>query len=224
MRATQAASVLSIAALMVGPASAQFDLQITEMWPGNEPGENLTEDWFELTNVGDTEWTPAGGDLYFDDESSDPLEAVALLGVTSIAPGESVVFVNDETTEAFETVWGPAVDGVQLGAYPDGSGLSQGGDGVTLFVSNGAPLGDLSNVLSVDLELYPDAESNGGQSWDVVLGRFSTAGDAAGAVQSAVANDMDQYGVGSPGSVVPEPTALVLSLVAAGGVMATRRR
>lgn len=33
-------------------ATSSFNLQITEIWPGNEPGSNLTDDWFEVTNAG----------------------------------------------------------------------------------------------------------------------------------------------------------------------------
>ncbi|CAN0367324.1 unnamed protein product, partial [Ectocarpus sp. 4 AP-2014] len=187
-------------------ASAAFDLQVTEIWPGNEPGENLTSDWFEVTNLGDMAWTDADGSLYFDDDSADPEAADLISGVTSIAPGESVVFIDADDTVEFESVWGSTIDGVQLGVYA-GSGMSQGGDGATLFVSNGQPLLDFSNVVSVDLQEYPDANATGGQSWDVQLGAFSVVGDAAGAFSSVLANDEGQYGIGSLGASVPEPTA-----------------
>ena len=42
------------------PAFAQFDLQVTEIWMGNEPGDNLSEDWFEITNVGLGPWKRGG--------------------------------------------------------------------------------------------------------------------------------------------------------------------
>jgi len=94
MRIKQLAAC-AVAAGMSSTAFGQFDLQITEMWPGNEPGSNLTADWFELTNFGDTAWDAAvDGDLYFDDGSFDPSAADLMNGITSIAPGESVVFVD----------------------------------------------------------------------------------------------------------------------------------
>ena len=57
--------VLLCAAALVACLSSQalalYDLQITEIWPGNFPndsnGDNQTGDWFELTNLGDMAWT-----------------------------------------------------------------------------------------------------------------------------------------------------------------------
>lgn len=219
------ATLCAALALTVTSANADFDLQITEMWPGNEPGENLTDDWFEVTNVGSMPWTIADGELYFDDDSADPESADLISGVTSIAPGESVVFVDngDADTSEFITVWGAAnLTGVQIGTY-QGSGMSQGGDGATLFVSNGQPLLDFSNVTAVALELYPDANAFGGQSYDVVLGDFSVVGNQSGAFQSVVANDVGQYGIGSPGTAVPEPTAVLLAGLATVAFAAARR-
>ncbi len=55
----------AVLGLLATPALAQFNLQITEMWPGNEPGNNLTEDWFEIVNFGDAAWiSGVDGDLY----------------------------------------------------------------------------------------------------------------------------------------------------------------
>lgn len=69
-------------------AHAVSDLQITEIWPGNEPGSNLTSDRFELTNYGDTAWVAAtDGDLYFDDDSQDGTTADLLKGISTILPG-----------------------------------------------------------------------------------------------------------------------------------------
>lgn len=207
-------------ALAAATANAQFNLQITEIWPGNEPGSNLHEDWFEVTNKGDVAWTTADGELYFDDVSMDVVDAVPLTGVTSIAPGESVIFYNDPASSAeFESVWANVIL-PQIGLY-DGSGLGQGGDGVTLFLSMGAPAG-IGDI--IDFEQYPDANATGGQSYNVDLAAFSTVGDAAGSLESALANDASQYAVASVGPAVPEPTAVLLSALAACGVLAPRRR
>ena len=85
----------ALAVMLCSQALAAFDLQITEIWPGNSVGDNLSEDWFEVTNFGDTPWVEANdGNLYFDDDSYDATTADLLFGVSSIAPGESVVFVD----------------------------------------------------------------------------------------------------------------------------------
>lgn len=181
-----------------------FDLQVTEIWPGNEPGANLTEDWFEITNFGTEAWVSGvDPDLFFDDDSQDPASGVVLQGITQIAPGESVVLVNGGATGATEfiTLWGAALDlsSTQVGNY-DGAGLGQGGDGVTLFV--GGPAVDTL----ADFEDYPDANSFGGQSYDVVLDAFSIAG-VSGAVATAV-NDAGQPAVGTPGFLPSDAPAL----------------
>ena len=215
------ATLLTLSLLaLVAPASAQFSLQVTEIWPGNEPGENLTADWFELTNVGDVAWTPADGDLYFDDDSQDASVADPLMGISSIAPGESVIFIDDDTTDEFAALWGAVAILPQLGTYA-GSGLSQGGDAVTIFLSNGQPTG-ITDIIEV--EAYPDADFNGGQSYDVVLGEFSTVGNASGALATIEVNDFNQVAIASVGPAVPEPTTLAIAGFAVAGLAATRRR
>lgn len=175
------------------------DLQITEIWPGNEPGSNLTADWFEITNVGTVEWTPAFGDLYYDDNSQDPASAVIISGFTSIQPGEVVIAVGATTTTEFLSVWSPSYDmtGIQVGTF-SGPGLGQGGDGVTLWIGDPTTDGTL-----VDYETYPDANSNGGQSYDVDLAAFSVVGNANNAGETSAVNDSSQPAIGSPGNQGP---------------------
>jgi hypothetical protein len=196
---------------------AAFSLSITEIWPGNDPGTDLTADWFEITNTGNMAWTAAvDGDLYFDDDSADITTADLLSGVASIAPGESVVFVDGDMAGAmgFSAVWGPDVTLPQVGSY-EGAGLSQGGDTVNIWISMGPPTGTPSFSGS-----YPDALFAMGASYDLTLGAFSTVGNAAGAVATTATNDIGQRAIGSPGTVaVPEPACLVLltfGLLAAG--------
>ena len=217
-----AAGVLA-SVLPAAGAMGSFDLQITELWPGNEPGENLTEDWIEVTNFGDMAWTAAAdGDLWFDDDSFDATAADLMSGVASIAPGESVIFVDGSNAGRTEwlLVWSPEVSGVQVGYY-EGSGMSQGGDGAGIFLD-----GDMSGTVIaaelIDSEVYPDAELFGGQSYDVTLGAFSTVGNASGAISTLDVNDEDQPGIASPGTV-PEPASLAL-LALGGAALLGRRR
>jgi len=175
------------------------DLQITEIWPGNEPGSNLTADWFEITNMGTVEWTPALGNLYYDDDSQDPASAVIINGITSIQPGEVVIVVGATTTTEFLSVWSPSYNmaGIQVGTF-SGPGLGQGGDGVTLWIGDPTTVGTLS-----DFETYPDANSNGGQSYDVDLAAFSVVGNANNAGITSAVNDASQSAIGSPGNQGP---------------------
>lgn len=212
-----------VLAMVIGPAtaSAAYDLQITEIWPGNDPGSNLTEDWFEVTNVGDMAWSAAlDGDLYFDDASAETADAVLMSGIASIAAGESVVYVDEDAAAAWSDVWDDVVVLPQVGNY-DGSGLGQSGDAVTLFIDD---LAAGVNLKQIDYESYPDASSNGGQSWDVVLGEFSTVGNASGAVATTMLNDENQPAIGSPGPAVPEPGSAILVILGAAGLLTCRRR
>lgn len=222
---------LCVVLALATPSYAVFDLQVTEIWPGNNPGSDLTPDWFEVTNIGDMPWTAAGdGNLYFDDDSMDAGSAVIMENVGSIAAGESVVFVDDEAAGAttWFNIWSPALMNAskpvpQIGWHA-GPGLSGGGDAVTLFLDangDGAEAGELLTFGS-----YPDSDSNGGQSYDTVIGAFSVVGNAAGAVATTFVNDAvpPQPAVGSPGMVAPEPTSLVLFILAGSALTFCRRR
>ncbi|WP_418513117.1 T9SS type A sorting domain-containing protein [Corallibacter sp.] len=180
---------------------SQVSLQITEIWPGNGEGDNLTADWFEITNTGSVAWTPAMGDLYFDDESQDPLDAALISGITSIQPGEAVIAIDDNDTAEFVAVWGSYYDltNVQIGTY-SGAGLGGGGDAVTLFMSIGAPT-DASSI--IDAEAYPDTDANPGQSYDVTNAAFSVIGSMPFQPVATAVNDMNESAVGSPGNQGP---------------------
>jgi len=185
------------------PVEAAPDLQISEIWPGQE-GEDLTEDWFEITNQGDAAWTPDLGALFYDDESADPEAADPIEGISEIGVGESVVVVigTADDDAAFETVWGDVIDltGVQVG-YTDGAGLGGGGDAVNLFVDAD---GTLSSDDIVDTESYPDTTGFSGQSWDVNAAAFSVAGVGMAVATSATAGSAgDEPAVGSPGNGDP---------------------
>jgi hypothetical protein len=209
------------ALLVTGSGFADFDLQVTEMWPGNDPGSNLSEDWFEITNFGDMPWTAAvDGDLWFDDDSFDPTTADLMSGIAAIFPGESVVFVDGGSIGAtdWSTLWSPVVTLPQVGSY-EGAGLSQGGDAVGIWISFGAPVGPPDFTAT-----YPDATLHGGQSYDTVLGEFSTVGNSSGAVATLMVNDAGQPAIGSPGSVVPEPGSLALILIGWGALVLRQRR
>ncbi|XMO87591.1 T9SS type A sorting domain-containing protein [Algibacter sp. AS12] len=182
-------------------AFAQVSLQITEIWPGNENGDNLTADWFEITNQGDTEWTPAIGDLYFDDDSQDFSTADLISGISSIKPGESVIAIDDSDTAEFISVWGSVynLSGVQIGTY-NGSGLGGGGDGVTLFMSINAPI-DATSI--IDFETYPDAAGTPGQSYDVVKTAFSILNEEPNKPVATAVNDENESAIASPGNLGP---------------------
>ena len=178
----------TLAVCIASPAWAAFNLQISEIWPGNATGENLTDDWFEVTNLGDMPWTSGDGILFYDDDSADPTTADQLFGIETIAPGESVVFVdgNAGTGGLNLTVWHNVWDGPlasagravpQVGSY-EGAGLGQGGDAVSLFLD--ADGGAVAAGDVIDIASYPDANASGGASYDGLLNAFSSAAAEGG--------------------------------------------
>ncbi len=224
--------VLCATLALTVPAGAAFDLQITEMWPG-QSGPDLTADWFEITNRGDMAWTSGvDGDLYYDDSSNSIIEAELIAGISSIDPGQSVVVVitiddaiinGVEDRDDFLAVWDPVKGPITAGyldlADDNTPGLGGGGDTVNLFIDNGG----LMNIASAS---YPDTGNNDAQSWDSVLNTFSVVGNASGAVATLAlgGDNMDVPAIGSPGmAAVPEPSSLLLIVFGACFVVARRR-
>ena len=172
--------------------------------------------------------TSADGDLYYDDNSADPSVADLMSGITTIDPGESVVFVDGSATTGgpnvalWAALWAPDLAALpQIGTY-EGSGLGGGGDGVTLFLdtdSNGPSADE-----QIAVALYPFADDDGGQSWDVTQGVFS--GSLVNAVVTTDVNDESQPAVATPGflGVVPEPGTIALAAMSLIGLLGVRRK
>lgn len=202
-----------------GDAAGAFDLQVTEIWFGQD-GDDVTGDWFEITNNGTASWTAGvDGDLFYDDDSQDAEAADLIEGLTSLGAGESAIVMIGDASDAatFSSVWSPVIDltAVEVG-YTDGSGLGSGGDGVTLFVEDGTQ-GDaaLDDGIILDFEDYPDTDRNSGKSWDVDADAFAEAG-VNGAVSTSVLGGEDgtEPAIASPGNgaVVVTEAAFTLEL------------
>ncbi|RYD64361.1 MAG: hypothetical protein EOP83_09950, partial [Verrucomicrobiaceae bacterium] len=112
-------------------------IRVTEVAPWSSGNSAVGADWFELTNTGSTAVDITGWKMY---DSSGGFGSAGLLnGVTSIAPGESVIFVDGATKPTdFRANWFGAnpPSGLQVGYYT-GPGLSTGGDAVTIYDPTG---------------------------------------------------------------------------------------
>ena len=193
-------------------------LEITEIFPG-QMGQDLTRDWFEIKNNGSAAWVAEDGPgLFYDDNSSDPGEAVPVEGLTDIQPGESVIVIVSPNTidiNIFREVWSPVIDltDIEIGIV-DGAGLGGDGDGVTLW------LGDPGTFLPVDTASFPNTPPFDGQSYDVELQAFSEVGNANGAVRTLAfgGNNMTVPNIGSPGNGlgIQQTTGLEITEVFAG--------
>ena len=180
-------------------------------------------DWFELTNLGGSAVDITGWKM--DDNSNSFGASVGLRGVTSIAPGQSVIFLESTdslpTTDltiqtSFKNTWfGSTVPvGLLLGNYNgSGVGLSQTGDAVNIFNSAGALI---SNVSFGAASVNATFDNSAGLS-NVTISTLSQVG-----VKGAFLASNGE--VGSPG-VIPEPSSYVM--IAGGlvlGFVLLRRR
>jgi uncharacterized protein YjiK len=119
-------------------------IAITEVASWSSGTTSVAADWFEVTNYGTTALDITGWKV--DDNSNLFTSALTLNGITSIAPGESVIFLETSSTNAatiianFKSTWfgNNPPSNLQVGSYTGASiGLSTGGDAVNLFDANG---------------------------------------------------------------------------------------
>jgi uncharacterized protein YjiK len=178
-------------------------LIVTEVAPWSSANSPLAADWFEVTNISESPVDITG--WKFDDNSNQFSSSVALNGITTIAAGESVIFIDSNdptgTSAAFIDIWfgGNAPTGLQIGNYAGtGIGLGSGGDAVNLFEPSGilhssvrfgasptsAPFKTFDNTLALDD--------------DPLLATFSEAG-VNGAISALTSPDE----IGSPGYAAP---------------------
>ena len=120
-------------------------IRITEVAPWSSGNGPVGSDWFEITNTGSSAVDITGWKM--DDNSFAFANAATLSGVTSLAAGESAIFLEIGGTQNAATViqtfintWfgGTKPAGLQIGTYSGaGLGLSTGGDGVAIFDAAG---------------------------------------------------------------------------------------
>jgi Lamin Tail Domain len=214
-------SLLTLALVAgLSPVCTQAQIIISEVDPTGSSTTSYAADWFELENTGSSAVDITG--WMMDDNSDLFADSVALTGVTSIAAGQSVVFIENTASDGssllspedtatlnanFETAWfgTTSVPGLTIGNYGGSKvGLSSSSDAVNIFDSSG------NQITGVDF-----GKSTAGFTFDNTAGvtddgTISTlsAVDVNGAFTSA-----DGAEVGSPGNIapVPEPSAFALA-------------
>ena len=218
-----AATVLAAATF----SSAHAALIVSEVSPYSSSNTPFTADWFELTNTGSTSLTVSGWKM--DDNSNSFAASVAMSGITSIAAGESVIFIETSTpattVPGFQSYWGSPISGVQIGTYSgSGVGLSTAGDAVNIFDSAGTVLARVDFGASTTGRTFDNAAGLN----NVTLPTLSTLG-VNGAFNSAQPlTATTAFDIGSPGAIaaVPEPEtyAMLLAGLALIGGIARRRK
>ena len=217
-RASSAIALSALSALLAAGA-AQAQLAITEVAPWSSGNSPVAADWFELTNFGSSAVDITG--YRIDDASNSFASSVALVGITSIAAGESVIFIEGASANAnFVSTWfgasGPA--GLQIGRYSGaGIGLGTGGDAVNLYTAAGTLVTRVDFGTSPSAAPFASFDNSAGLS-GVTLTVLSAIG-VNGAFLTASGNE-----IGSPASVVPEPGTWAMLLAGAGIVAGAVRR
>jgi hypothetical protein len=215
---------LATAALAIATfSSAHAALIVSEVSPYSSGNTPFTADWFELTNTGPSALTVSGWKM--DDNSNAFASSVPMSGITSIAAGESVVFIEClagcAAIAGFQAYWGSPVAGVQIGTYTgSGVGLSTAGDAVNVFDSTGSLLANVAFGASTVGRTFDNAAGLNNVTLTTlsalgVNGAFNSTANTTGAVTV--------LDIGSPGTIaaVPEPATLAMLL---GGLLAVGTR
>jgi hypothetical protein len=226
--------VVAAGLTLAASATLYAQIRITEVAPWGSGSANTpyAADWFELTNFGSAAVNISGWTM--DDDSNNPNSAL-LSGVTSIAPGESAIFVEGSNATtlkgAFLSSWfgANAPSGLQIGTYAQGVaggvGLSTGGDTVSIFsgtqgtlqakvtfgnATTATPFRSFDNAAGLDNQAISALSELG------VNGAFQAVNGVGSNVQ-----------IGSPGvsAAVPEPETYAMMLCGLGMIgLALRRR
>lgn len=208
--------LIAVCLVFTSSAISRGDIAITELHPTGSSNTSYGADWFELTNLGSSDVDITGWS--WDDFRLSDNRAL-LTGVTSIAPGESVVFIDGDaaTGDAFIAEWfgGTAPAGFQIG-FHSGPGLSgSGSDGVNLF--------DSSNNLVASLD-YPAGTPVAFVTFDNAAGIINGTVSTLSVVGVNGAFTSVSGEIGSPGAIaIPEPSTLSFLGLAGLGLLLRRR-
>ena len=223
-------TTLMITAVLAATSTLTLEAQsllITEVYSTGNSNGTYAADWFEVTNFSTSPIDITGWKV--DDNSQSPAAAVALVGVTSIGAGQSVVFLEGNSTgsnlatinNAFKNAWfGTTSWPIILGNYyGSGIGLSSTSDQVNLFNPNGAT--PSTPVASVQFGAATTGKTfqNPGFLNDVSLPLTTLS--SVGVDGSFLASNGQE--TGSPG-LVPEPSTIVCLLGGLGMIGMFRRR
>ncbi|WP_029147352.1 lamin tail domain-containing protein [Methylophilus sp. 5] len=228
MKKTLAGLVALILSTVV--SQAQAAIIISEVAPWSSGDSAVAADWFELTNTGNAAVNITGWKV--DDNSNSFSSALALLGITSINAGQSVVFVEGNATTAakFVNVWfGSNVPtNFSIGYYSgSGIGLSTSGDAVNIYNAAGALQANVTFGASDSTSPFQTFDNAAGLN-NTAISQLSTVG-VNGAFKAA--NSATE--IGSPGSItnmvttpVPEPEnlSMLLAGIAMIGAISRKRK
>ncbi|MDZ8054512.1 MAG: SdiA-regulated domain-containing protein [Aulosira sp. ZfuVER01] len=195
---------------VVNEGSASTSLKITEVAPWSSGNSTLAADWFEVTNTGSSAVNITGWKM--DDNSNSFGSAVALNGITNIAAGESVIFIESSdpaVIQNFKALWfgANAPANLQIGTYSgSGVGLSTSGDAVNLFDGGGTLQANVTFGASPGSAPFSTFDNSAGLN-NVAILQLSTIGQHGAFVAVDNINE-----IGSPATIAaPSPAYAVFN-------------
>ncbi|MFZ4640570.1 MAG: ExeM/NucH family extracellular endonuclease, partial [Nodosilinea sp.] len=193
--------------LSVTPAPT---LVISEVAPWSSGSSAVAADWFEVTNVSANAINITGWKM--DDNSNSFAASVALNGITSIAAGESVIFIETAnlvtTRTAFLNTWfgGNQTGGLQIGSYSgSGVGLGSGGDAVNLYDGSGNLKANVTFGSSPTVSPFATFDNSAGASSVSTL-------SAPGIKGAYSVTDTTSTQIGSPGKIANDLPVITLGV------------
>ena len=210
--------VAALAASFASVASA--NIRITEVMSSSNGGGTPTPDWIEVTNYGATAISLTNWRM--DDGSFNVAVSALLNGISSIAAGESVIFIESAAGAGvpnFRTFWG-GISGLQVGYYSgSGLGFSSGGDGACLFDAGGSILSQVSFGAATSGSSFFYGWDSAGALDPAYNAVVSTVGTIGTQVTFTSSSD-----TGSLGTAIGVPAPGALALLGLAGFAGRRRR
>jgi hypothetical protein len=166
-------------------------------------------DWWELSNIDDHSVDLTG--YRFDDSSASLAFAVTVTNKVVIAPGESIIFVENSTPDEFRKWWGGSNlrTNLQIITYR-GAGLGLSGLGDAIAVWNSGASADFDTIVTESFSTATAGFSFGYDADTSTFGDLSVEG-LNGAFRAEISGD-----IGSPGFIRNRPEPRVLSVVKQG--------
>ena len=189
----------------IGSPGSVGRLFISEVAPWSSGNSPVAADWFEVTNTKAVAVDITGWKV--DDNSQSPIASVPLNGITSINPGESVIFIETtdlptKTTSFLNTWFGTnPTGGLRIGSYTGCGGLGTGGDQVNLYNSGNVLQTSVLFGLSPAAAPYTTFDNKAGvNSLVTPITQFSAVRINGAFI---AANDANE--IGSPGAIFTTP-------------------
>lgn len=204
---------------------ANANILITEVAPWSSGNSPIAADWFELTNTGSSAVSISGWKV--DDSSNSFASAATLTGISSIAAGQSVIFLESAGGAAIPTfisTWFGSNPAPLIGYYSGaGLGLGTGGDAVNIFNASGVLQAGVTFGASDALAPYQTFDNAAGLN-NAAISTLSVVGVNGAFV---ALNNINE--IGSPGTIaaaVPEPDTYAMLLAGLGimGFVSRRRQ